>query len=656
MLNTKDDSVQKEIEARQFLSRLKDDLTRLKVTCGLQRNSEALLHWAIHQISPSLSDKDIHHAMEVGGVGDKGIDAAWWDSEAQEEGRKVGAYFIAQAKCPDSLIDVESYGADPARELLSGYQWLTGSSPGKLKKPFQRVKTDVDERLSGGQRLRLAVIIGGVPTKALIDEVKMLGLTVSSQTRGLASAELFDLYRLNCLHLDRLEQGDLPPPEEARFKIRTTKIERTFGPRRALVGEVPALEIFNLVEQHGLALFSKNLRVPLARSRFNLGIRHTLEVGGGRENLWYYNNGITAVCTGFDYDKTEDSDDKVETVIASDLMIVNGCQTCDTIHQTIKEWREEDRSVPGISDAGIMIRLIELGPQSEGGRSTFGRDVARFTNSQNPITGRNLRANDPEQSNLREQLRGRGFFFETKPGEWERRIAQDPQYYKLFQRRDPVIDNEEAAQYSLAFWSGKPIMAKMQKRQIFEDDLIYHSVYSLDTRAEAVLMAWLLAVIEERWRRRVGFQKRAPKGKRRNRISRPLVYTHGNLVLLAMLGTGIQENSKPGIQSDAPRLGRACDVLTHLVEGSTVGAINLKDAEKAIHQSLDSLLTVLYTFCRAKLAQDPEGTVRNLLVRDATWADLRTASLAEITTATRSTKEMLLGREGTKGSPGRPVS
>lgn len=643
MLDTEDDSAQSEIEARQFLPRLKDDLTRLKITCGLQRNSEALLHWAIQQISPSLSDKDIHHAMEVGGAGDKGIDAAWWDSEAQEEGRKVGAYFIAQSKCPDFLIDVESYGADPARELLSGYQWLTKTSQAKLKKQFQRVKSDAEEHLAAGQRLRLAVIIGGVATKALADEVRMLGLTVAAQASGPASAELLDLHRLNCLNLDRLEQGDLPPPEEARFKIRTTKNERTFGSRRALVGEVPVVEIFKLVEKHGLALFAKNLRVPLARSRYNSGIARTLDDPGERQNLWYYNNGITAICSGFEYDTLEDPDDKVETIVARDLTIVNGCQTCDTIHETIKEWKEEDRSVPGISDVGVLLRLIEVGPQAEGSRSTFGRDVARYTNSQNPITGRNLRANDPEQSNLREMLRGRGFFFETKPGEWERRCVQDPQYEKLFQRRDPVIDNEEAAQYSLAFWSGKPVLAKMQKRQIFEDDQIYRAVYNLDTRPEAILMPWLLAEIEETWRRARGYQKRAPKGKRRNKISRPLVYTHGNLILLGMLGTGIRENSKGGIQTDSLRLGRACDVLTHLVEHSTVGAINLKEAERAIYQGLDHMLEILYAYCRSKLPADSEVTVRNLLVRDATWEELRTANLTEITTGTLELKQMLLG-------------
>lgn len=624
-----------------LVSRLHDELERIRVAEGFQRNSEAFGFWAIRQISPDLPDRDIAYALEVGGPGDHGIDAAWWDKDYRENGQPRGALYLAQVKCPDFLQGDARFGPEPAKELHSGVNWLATAESDKLKSTFKKVKQDFEDRFHGGQKIILAVVIAGGANKGLRAEINLIQTRLREQfPTGNVSMELFDLHRLDCLYVDRLEMGDVPPPETVKFRIHSKLLIRDYGKHRALVSEIPATDLSGLVEVHSLNLYSKNIRVLLSHSDYNRGIVTTLNSEDDRHKTWYFNNGMTAVCSGFEFSE-EDDDENYRTVIAHDFTIVNGCQTAETIHRTLKEWKAQNKAVEQLEDVGVLIRLIEIGGKGEGTASKLGRDVARFTNSQNPITGRDLHSNDPEQSRLREQLRGRGYFLEVKRGEWKRRIELNPDYARQFPRLEPVIDNEKAAQYFLAFWLSNPVVAKMHKKRIFEDQSVYDDIFGLGRKSEAMLVPWLFYSLQERWRLEAGYLKRAQKGGRRNRLSRAMVYTHGNLIVLSMLGTGIQANSGPGLAEDTNRLGHASDVLTQLLEGSRLGAINIRGTTRAINKSFSSNLETLYRYVSSRIRADPDLTVRNILVNENSWTEVKEKQLTAIAAAAKPLKGLL---------------
>jgi len=629
--------------AREFLPRLKDELNRIRRTESYQRNTEALLHWAIRQISPKLDEGGIRLALKAGGKDDKGVDAAWWDANSREGEGRTGAFFIAQSKCPDSLVDLQTYSLRVANEVFSGFSWLT--SPGaKLKPALERVREQFDLHFTGGERVRLAVIVGGLATNSLWDQAEVLEEKLNHlYPNGRISVEIFDIPKLDSMYRDRLEQGDLPPVGEARFRIRTEYHQRTYGPKKALIGQIPLKEIWKLVEDHHLSLFAKNLRVPISHSNYNEGFVESLRSNADRKNVWYYNNGITAVCDNYRFDESEDTEEKFSTIVTNGLTIVNGCQTCATVHGVVGKWMEDNTTVAELEDIDLLIRLISTAENGSGETDGFGSLVARYTNSQNPIHPRDLRANDPEQVRLREELRSRGYFFEIKDGEWDLRLEEDPNYRLNFPRKRPLIDNERAAQYYLSFWLGNPVQAKMNKSSIFEDNEVYQSVFGFGNKSEAVLLPWLAATWMDVWRKSRGYGKRAPTGRRRNKLSRPMVYTHGNLILLAMVGWGLERNAGTQVRSDAVRLGRADDVLTQVLEGSNVGAINADAARRTFDKSLDRLMDVLFSFVKTEMDKDHELSVRNLLVGKRVWQAILKSHKNRIITATKQLKPMLVG-------------
>jgi hypothetical protein len=629
--------------ALEFLPRLKDELHRIRRDENFQRNADAFVYWAISQLSPSLSPHDVAHSMRPAGKDDKGIDAAWWDKNAIDQGRKIGAFYLAQGKCGDTLLELDRYGARAARELFSGFAWLTSPNQ-RLKPELKAVRDEFEVHLAGGEWIRLVVLVGGLATAGLWREAAVLESKLDVlYPNGKITVEVLDLPKLDSLYIDRLETGDIPAPASAKFRIRSEYHYRPYGLQRALVGQIPASEIHKLVKENQLSLFSKNLRVPISHSRYNFAFRASLESQSDRGNIWYYNNGITAICRSFDFIDEDVDDERFRLVEAKELTIVNGCQTCATVYDCLEDWIDSGKPTPDISDVDVLIRLIPTGSVGGSSENEFARNVARYTNSQNPITARDLRANEPEQMRFREELRSRGYFFEVKDGEWDRRNEQDPDYFRQFSRKKPLVSNEVAGQYYRSFWMGEPIESKMNKRALFEEAEVYSTVYGFKTKSEAMLLPWLVQSWIDRWRKIAGLKKRAAKGSRRQRISRPLVYTHGNLVLLAMVGYGLKKNSGATLRSDSVRLGRAIDVMTQLLEGSALAAINTAATIRALDSMLSRQMDLLYRFVRAKLDADPEVTVRNLLVRETVFGQIVRELGDRIARNTAQVKGLLVG-------------
>ena len=235
-------------------------------------------------------------------------------------------------------------------------------------------------------------------------------------------------------------------PRSLPCKLQLTKNECFVGEPvgtqvKRLVSTVPAFELKKVCESVGVStLFSLNPRSSLGANAISHGIEETIDEQP--ERLWHYNNGISAICEHFDYDK--------ETGIASieNLKVVNGCQTITTISLM----RDID------PNARLVLRL------SETDDTAFSEKISEYTNKQNSIKSPDLLSNHPYLVNLEKQFRKYDkFFFERKKGQQrtEKSVHSKKSLY--------VIKSVDAARLKIAYSLESPHLSmQLPEASIFK--------------------------------------------------------------------------------------------------------------------------------------------------------------------------------------------
>ena len=239
-------------------------------------------------------------------------------------------------------------------------------------------------------------------------------------------------------------------------------ISEGFNFKRVLVGKINVVEIARLFEKHGDSLLDKNIRkyLGISTNRVNSAIRDTL-VNEKRDNFYFYNNGITMICSKFANNELQESNWQVRV---ENLQIINGGQSCKTILQTLK-----DHPTIDYSNTYILVRLYELSGE---GTDSLITDVTIATNSQNPVDLRDLRANDDLQKRLEMSVAELGYTYRRKKD-----ITVSP--------RDTVIISSVAAESIFSVWKRKPYQAKFKKNELF--GAFYHDVFDNINGAQLVI-------------------------------------------------------------------------------------------------------------------------------------------------------------------------
>lgn len=139
-----------------------------------------------------------------------------------------------------------------------------------------------------------------------------------------------------------------------------------------------------------------------------------------------------------------------------------------------------------------MFRLIRNDPTNP----TMADDIAKWTNSQNPVKAEDFKANDGRQLRLHAEFEHLTppWFYEHKRGVWAtayRGAAAREKY------RDPVlattrnIQMKDLGQACLAFL-GDPVTAADKARAIFTDSGTYNRVFPEHARAAQLLLPYVL--------------------------------------------------------------------------------------------------------------------------------------------------------------------
>ena len=253
-------------------------------------------------------------------------------------------------------------------------------------------------------------------------------------------------------------------------------IVESFNFRRVLIGKMDVTAIATLFDRHGDRLLERNIRryLGLKSNRVNEGIRHSLIDPEQQPNFYFFNNGITMICSKFSHNALQSENHSVRV---KDLQVINGGQTCKTIQRTVSDNPEQD-----MSKGSVLVRLYEIDPEQDG----LVQAITYATNSQNPVDLRDLRSNDAIQQKLEVALNELGYTYKRKRDS----LAADSK----------TITSSVAAEAVYAVWRWKPHVAKFRRVELFGKH--YQEIFSEGLNAAQVVTAVLLFRHAENERKR----------------------------------------------------------------------------------------------------------------------------------------------------------
>ncbi|MGL9810088.1 AIPR family protein [Enterococcus sp. DIV0970a] len=234
-------------------------------------------------------------------------------------------------------------------------------------------------------------------------------------------------------------------------------LSEEFNYKRVILGKVNVMEIYRLIEEFGDALLERNIRNYLGKNNVNLAISDTLI--NQNSNFFFYNNGITLIANNMRSNSlaTENWIVKIDNV-----QIINGGQTCKTIHETILNNPDID-----YRNAYVLVRIYAVDATDN---DNLIKDITVATNSQNPVDLRDLQANDDVQQKLELDARDLGYVYKRK--------------------RDVTsgagIPSSVAAESVLAIWRQQPVAAKSKKSEHFST---YYNLIFNELNASQMILA-----------------------------------------------------------------------------------------------------------------------------------------------------------------------
>ncbi len=239
----------------------------------------------------------------------------------------------------------------------------------------------------------------------------------------------------------------------------------------AFVTSVEARWLHQVFREHGLKLFSANVRDYLGSRRSDSNINNGIKTTAARHpaRFWAYNNGLTCLVNDFRAKHTK----RGVRLEIEGLSIVNGAQTTGAVG-----------SLDIAPDARAMVpfRVIKCTDEDAV------HDISLYNNSQNKITASDFRSNDSVQRRLREEF---GKIPQALYLGGRRGGDQD-----TIRRASNLLPSDTVAQ-ALAAFHQAPITAYNDKAKIWSSDAVYSEYFNDDTHAEHIVFVYsLLRCIE----------------------------------------------------------------------------------------------------------------------------------------------------------------
>lgn len=192
-------------------------------------------------------------------------------------------------------------------------------------------------------------------------------------------------------------------PAEIKQASPTLLLEKSFENRdgNTIVAEVALKSLARLVKDYHEYIFFSNIRNYKGLNKINQKISETY--AQHPKDFWFYNNGITIVCTDYKLNGTYPNGSKNYKITAP--QIVNGCQTASTIHNAWLASSEYDKNT---IDGTILVKIIK---DSKGTKRPF---ITKWTNTQTPVTGKDFFALEDFHKELQSNFENLGYYYEIQ--------------------------------------------------------------------------------------------------------------------------------------------------------------------------------------------------------------------------------------------------
>jgi len=287
----------------------------------------------------ALNDDEVIDCLVDGG-NDFGVDAIFF-SPAQDNEFNVT---IIQGKYKQSLEGNANFPENDVKNMILAVGALF--DPGRKITVNTRLQQRVEE-------IRSFVADGALPTVHVI--LCNNGLRWTSIAQQFIDATNFGT-QVTWQHIG---------PDEVVSMLRTTQsvsdtlqlsgrfTVENFAFRRVLIGRMAVSQLSALLDRHGDLLLERNIRryLGLNGNRVNEAVANTLRDADQRPNFYFYNNGITIICSQFRHNALLAEN---TAVLLDGLQIVNGGQTSKTIQQIAKIIG------PEVAEAQVLVRIYEL--------------------------------------------------------------------------------------------------------------------------------------------------------------------------------------------------------------------------------------------------------------------------------------------------------
>lgn len=409
------------------------------------------------------------------GANDKGIDFY------TQSGSTISIY---QCKSTDLFASDETrfWTADTVNQLDEAITYL--ASPDAASEPKEQIKRlrSLYRTSEGSMQLTATLALEGRLTKSGREQFEEIRTKWREQDVTVRLVEETDLYDYwHCF-------DNLQSPQDVELTLEVADCPNgnaMFKMNDWFCAVLKIKPFMKALDKDGAALFDLNVRAKL-RSSINKEIARTIETRKGRRQFVHLNNGLVITCNNFRY-----GDGNKVTLYGA--QIVNGCQTLNTIWDFYKNCSDADRE--DLYDS--LTVLAKVISSKRANKDNLIDRIIVASNSQNPMSERNLKSNSPEQIRLqaafwqpplKKPLR---YYLIRKDGELESFIdgkAREPRkdYFEIecLKERGIIkkganryrhIDNEDLAKY---WWSWIGNSSKVNTGGVnFFSPSIYDSIF-----------------------------------------------------------------------------------------------------------------------------------------------------------------------------------
>lgn len=389
-----------EIHLRQIKSHLQKTFNGLIDLSDYQNKSEtdreilfltrSLAAFAL-MVSANISPQEASKSIVDGGQ-DNGIDSIYFD-------RREKVMYILQSKWKQNSRG--SIKTEDVMKFTRGFRDLVNAKYERFNSKLSNKIKDIQESLNdAGTRFEVILVYSG--QTSLADEPKRELDDLLSEMN-----EPIDIVNMRVLNQSSIyniiSQGATGSP--INLDVCLFDWGQTKEPYQSYYGQVSASEVADWWTKYYPKLFASNIRLFVRDSEVNEGIINTVK--NEPEKFWYYNNGITALCSSIGKKPLGGSGRDTGIFECKDVKIVNGAQTVGSIARAYQNSPEQ------VEKAKVLIRFISLGNCPE----EFATEITRFNNTQNRIYRREFVALDPEQERIKNELQLEGITYAYKSGE-----------------------------------------------------------------------------------------------------------------------------------------------------------------------------------------------------------------------------------------------